>query len=63
MKMVLRLFELSSQGIKTNITLCFDPSVATIFAQQGANYVSMILEEARILILTKNINQKDPKNF
>ena len=37
------LVEPSSQGIKTNITLCFDPSVATMFAQQGANYVSMIL--------------------
>ena len=37
------LVELSIQGIKTNITLCFDPSVATMFAQQGANYVSMIL--------------------
>ena len=48
------LVELSSQGIKTNITLCFDPSVATMFAQQGANYVSMILGRSDDF----NLNQK-----
>ncbi len=35
--------KLSQLNIKTNITLCFDPVTACLFAKAGATYVSMIL--------------------
>lgn len=37
------LMELSKENIKTNITLCFDPSLALMFAKLGATYISMII--------------------
>ncbi len=37
------LNELKKNNIKTNITLCFDPSLALMFAKAGATYVSMIM--------------------
>jgi transaldolase len=35
--------DLKSLKIKTNITLCFDPITALLFAKTGATYVSMII--------------------
>lgn len=35
--------ELKKYSIKTNITLCFDPSTALLFSEVGADYVSMII--------------------
>lgn len=39
----LSLLKLKSIGIKTNITLCFDPVSAAFFSMSGATYVSMIM--------------------
>ena len=35
--------ELKKENIKTNITLCFDPTTALLFSKVGADYVSMII--------------------
>ena len=35
--------DLNKLKIKTNITLCFDPITALLFAKSGATYVSMII--------------------
>lgn len=37
------LIKLNQLKIKTNITLCFDPVTACLFAKAGATYVSMII--------------------
>lgn len=39
----LALIELNKLNIRTNITLCFDPVIASLFAKAGATYVSLIL--------------------
>jgi transaldolase len=35
--------ELSREGIKTNVTLCFSPNQAILAAEAGANYISPFL--------------------
>ncbi len=50
-------------GINTNITLCFDPVTASLFAKAGATYVSMILgrtddfnlQQSDLVLRTKKI--------